>query len=171
MTFRTICAALAAAGLAPAAAYAEPAATPIDAQSHYSGVWLEVGRTPMAITKGCVAGTTTYSLKDSNQVAVVDDCRQGGVTGKRKAISGRGLIEDPGVNRRLKVTYAAFITWRYEVLERDPQGGWFISADPGLKKIFLYTRKPPSEALLAHLVSRARALGYNGEIETPAPLP
>ncbi|WP_297508627.1 lipocalin family protein [uncultured Caulobacter sp.] len=143
-------------------------AQPIDAAAHYSGVWLEVGRTPMGITKGCVAGTTRYDLKDATHVAVVDDCRQGGVDGKRRAISGRGTIEDPGVNRRLRVNYAPFITWRYDVLERDPDGQWFIAADPKLKKIFLYTRTAPSKARLDDLEARARRLGYAGALEFPA---
>lgn len=50
-------------------------AAPIDPASHYSGVWLEVGRTPMRLTKDCVAGTTRYVLKDPTHVDVVDDCR------------------------------------------------------------------------------------------------
>ena len=67
---------------------ADPQPLPLDAASHYSGVWLEVGRTPMGITKGCVAGTTTYERLDDRRVKVEDDCRQGGVDGKRRAIRG-----------------------------------------------------------------------------------
>jgi apolipoprotein D and lipocalin family protein len=154
-----------------AASPAEPRPTPIDADSHYSGVWLEVGRTPMGITKGCVAATTVYKRIDERRVEVEDDCRQGGVDGKRRAIKGKGVIEDPGVNRRLKVSYLPFVTWRYEVLETDPAGAWFISASPDRKKVFLYTRQPASPALLEDLTARARRAGYAGEIEFPAARP
>lgn len=154
-------------GLA-AASPAEPQPLPLDAASHYSGVWLEVGRTPMRITKGCVAATTTYRLVDERRVEVEDDCRQGGVDGKRRAIRGKGLIEDPGVNRRLKVSYLPFVTWRYEVLETDPAGAWFISASPDKKKVFLYARRPLPQAKLDDLAQRARGLGYAGEFEFPA---
>ncbi|PHY17277.1 lipocalin family protein [Caulobacter sp. BP25] len=150
---------------------AEAQSRPLDAASHYSGVWLEVGRTPMWITDGCVAGTTTYTRVDARRVDVEDDCRKGGVDGKRKAIRGKGVIEDPGENRRLKVSYAPFITWRYEVLETDPAGAWFISASPEKKKVFLYTRQPASPALLEDLTARARRAGYAGEIEFPAARP
>ncbi|ENZ82221.1 MULTISPECIES: lipocalin family protein [Caulobacter] len=143
-------------------------AAPIDPASHYSGVWLEVGRTPMRLTKDCVAGTTRYVLKEPTHVDVVDDCRQGGVDGKRRAISGRGRIEDPGVNRRLRVAYAPFIVWRYVVMDRDPEGQWFIAADPELKKVFLYTRSPPSKPRLDDLEARVRRLGYVGALEFPA---
>ncbi len=150
---------------------AEPQPLPLDAASHYSGVWLEVGRTPMGITKGCVAGTTTYERLDDRRVKVEDDCRQGGVDGKRRAIRGKGVIEDPGVNRRLKVSYLPFVTWRYEVLETDPAGAWFISASPDRKKVFLYARRPLSKAQLDDLAARARRAGYAGEIEFPATRP
>lgn len=141
---------------------------PLDAAQHYSGVWLEVGRTPMGITKGCVAATTVYKRIDERRVKVEDDCRQGGVDGKRRAIKGKGVIEDPGVNRRLKVSYLPFVTWRYEVLETDPDGTWFISASPDRKKVFLYARQPLSQAQLDDLAARARRAGYAGEIEYPA---
>jgi len=141
---------------------------PIDAAQHYSGVWLEVGRTPMRLTDGCVAGTTRYVLKDSTHVQVVDDCRQGGVDGKRRAISGRGRIEDPGVNRRLKVAYAPFVTWRYVVMDRDPDGQWFIAANPKLSKVFVYTRASPPKETLSALEARVRRLGYMGALEFPA---
>jgi apolipoprotein D and lipocalin family protein len=147
---------------------AEPRQLPPDAASHYSGVWLELGRTPMWITDGCVAGTTTYTRVDERRVNVEDDCRKGGVDGKRKAIRGKGVIEDPGVNRRLKVSYAPFITWRYEVLETDPAGVWFISASPDRKKVFLYARRPLPQTQLDDLAARARRAGYTGEIEFPA---
>lgn len=150
---------------------AEPRQAPLDAASHYSGVWLELGRTPMWITDGCVAGTTTYTRVDARRVDVVDDCRKGGVDGKRKAIRGKGEIEDPGVNRRLKVSYLPFVTWRYEVLEKDPDGVWFISASPDRKKVFLFARRPLPQAVLDDLTARARRLGYAGEIEYPATRP
>ncbi len=151
----------------PLAAQAAEPRAPIEAGSHYAGVWLEVGRTPMRLTNGCVAGTTRYAMKDATHVDVLDDCRQGGVDGKRRAIRGQGVIEDPGVNRRLKVAYAPFVTWRYDVLQRDPGGDWFIAADPTLKRVFLYTRRPASPDLLSDLAARARALGYGGKFEYP----
>ncbi|PIB90818.1 lipocalin family protein [Caulobacter sp. FWC2] len=154
-------------GLATSVA-AQDRSAPIDAASHYSGVWLEVGRTPMGLTNGCVAGTTRYEMKDATHVAVEDDCRQGSPSGKRRAIRGKGVIEDAPVNRRLKVNYAPFITWRYDVLDRDPAGAWFIAADPKLKKVFLYTRAKPTQGLLDQLAAKARGLGYTGEIEFPA---
>lgn len=154
-------------GLAGSAS-AQDRAPPIDAAAHYSGVWLEVGRTPMGLTNGCVAGTTRYEMKDATHVDVEDDCRQGSASGKRRAIRGKGVIEDAPVNRRLKVAYAPFVTWRYDVLDRDPAGAWFIAANPKLEKAFIYTRTRPSPSLLDELAGKVRSLGYKGDIEFPA---
>jgi apolipoprotein D and lipocalin family protein len=142
------------------------AAAPLDA-AHYSGTWLEVGRTPSRLTDGCVAGTTTYTRADTTHVSIVDDCRKGGVDGPRKAITGKGTILDPGNDHQMGVRYLLVINWRFDVLEHDPAGQWFITGDPQKKRIFIYTRKAPSPALLADLVNKARGTGYAGPIELP----
>lgn len=59
------------------------------------------------------------------------------------------------------------MTWRYDVLEQDPAAGWFIAADPTLKKVLLHTRQAPSTALLDDLTVRVRHRGYQGELEFP----
>ena len=85
-------------------------AAPLDA-AHYSGTWLEVGRTPMKLTDGCVAGTTTYTRTDATHVTVVDDCRKGGPDGPRKAVTGKGVIKDPGSDHILDVRYFLILNW------------------------------------------------------------
>jgi apolipoprotein D and lipocalin family protein len=163
--------ALAAAGPALARQAPEPARK-VDAERLYSGRWLEVGRRPMFITKGCVAGATDYTRRADGKVDVRDTCRQGGPDGKERAISGVGTIRDPGTDAKLSVRYNAFVTWDYWILDHDPDYSWFISADPKFKNIFLYTRKAPTPAELKDLTRRAQALGYDpASIEYPPTAP
>ena len=61
MTVLTLSTSLAFAADAPRAP--EPA-KPVDAASFYAGRWYEIGRTPMSLTDGCVAGYTDYQSKD-----------------------------------------------------------------------------------------------------------
>ncbi len=159
---RLALATLALAGLLASSA----AAAPLDA-AHYSGTWLEVGRTPSKLTDGCVAGSTTYTRTDATHVAIVDDCHKGTPEGPRKAIKGKGTILDPGSDHQMAVRYLLVINWRFDVLEHDPAGQWFITGDPQKKRIFIYTRTVPSAALLAELVNKARGTGYKGPIEMP----
>jgi len=162
-SLRIIVAALTLAVVGPPARAAPPAAGP------YSGTWLEVGRTPMKLTDGCVAGTTTYTRTDATHVTVVDDCRKGGPDGPRKAVTGKGVIKDPGSDHILDVRYFLILNWRFEVLDHDPAGRWFIAGDLKRKaqRIFIFTRSPPSQAELDDLVAKARATGYTGTIEMP----
>ncbi len=165
-------AALAAALLAsPALAQAPQPAKPVDLERFYSGQWLEIGRLPMTLTDGCVAGATVYSRADKGRIAVRDTCRDKTPAGKEKAIKGKGRILDPGTNAKLKVSYPFFITWEYWVLDHADDYSWFISSDPKFKKLWIYTRTAPTKAELDGLIARAKALGYDTDkLEYPEPL-
>ncbi len=143
---------------------------PVDAERLYSGRWHEIGRLPMKITDGCVAGASIYTLIDPTRVDVRDTCQVGTPDGKEKAIGGRGEILDPGTNAKMRVKYlAGFITWDYWVLDRADDYSWFISADPTFDRLFIYTRELPSNAERTRLVERARGLGYDvTRLEFPA---
>ena len=162
--------------LSAAVAFAAPQrapapAKPVDLERFYSGTWLEIGRLPMRLTDGCVAGATTYTRVSATRVKVVDTCQEGTPDGKTKSISGNGTIQDPGTNAILKVRYALVIVWEYQVLDRADDYSWFISSDPEFEKVWIYTREVPSAEQLAALKDRVRALGYDPDrLEYPAPL-
>jgi apolipoprotein D and lipocalin family protein len=149
-----------------------PAAT-IDAKRFYTGTWYEIGRRPMSLTDGCVAGGTTYTPQGGDKVKVLDFCRAGSPAGKLKTIGGPARI-DPGSNAKLHVSYRIFgivrIPRDYWVLERADDYSWFISADPSFHDLWIYTRNPrPTQAEIAPLVARAKALGYDTRLlEFPA---
>ncbi|HQR89702.1 MAG TPA: lipocalin family protein, partial [Caulobacter sp.] len=94
--------------------------------------------------------------------------------GNLKTIGGPAHIVDPGTNAKLHVSYRVFgiirIPRDYWVLERAEDYSWFISADPSFHDLWIYTRNPrPSQAEIAPLVARARALGYDTSLlEFPA---
>lgn len=146
---------------------------PIDLERFYSGQWLEVARLPMRITDGCVAATTDYVIVSPTRVDLRDACRQGGIDGRERAVGAAGVILDPGFNAKLRAPYfGGLVTWEYWVLDRADDYSWFISADPRFEKLWIYTRRPPSEAQLSALVERARALGYDvSRLEFPETAP
>lgn len=144
----------------------------VEPERLYSGQWLEIGRLPMRITDGCVAGATVYRIVDADTVDVRDTCQVGTPDGREKAIGGRGQILDPGTNAKLRVRYlGGLVTWDYWILDRADDYSWFISADPTFEKLFIYTRRVPSPSELEALLVRARALGYDTDrLEFPEPL-
>ena len=146
----------------------------VDADKLFTGRWAEIGRTPMKLTDGCVAGATTYSKISATRVNVRDTCQDKTPTGKEKAIGGPGKILDPGANTKLHVSYRVFGVFPlgrdYWVLDHADDYSWFISADPAFKNLWIYARDPRiGHSEVASLVARAKALGYDTtKLEFPA---
>ncbi|MDI7775161.1 lipocalin family protein [Asticcacaulis sp. EMRT-3] len=149
-----------------------PAAqTPTIDMAHYSGTWLEIARHPMWITNNCVAGYTTYTPGTKpGEVAVEDGCHDHTPDGKLKVIHGRGVLRDAGAgNAQLSVHYPFFITFNYWTLYEAPDHSWFISADPKMHNLWIYSRNVPSDAERAVMVQKAQSLGYDvSQLEFPA---
>lgn len=146
----------------------------IDAASHFAGRWYEIGRTPMKLTDGCVAGYTDY-ITEGGKLIQRDACRDGTPAGKEKVVAGPLKILNPGLNNKVHVNYRLFgfvpVGRTYWLL--DHGDGWFIMSTPDLKLVNLYTRDPrPSPELVADLTARTQALGYDvSKLEFPATFP
>ncbi len=166
--------ALAGSALAAEAPKAPEPAHPVEAASFFDGRWYEIGRTPMKLTDGCVAGYTDY-LRQADKLTQRDACRDKTPTGKEKVIGGPLTILNPGQNTKVHVSYRLFgaipIAREYWML--DHGDGWFIQATPAMDMINIYTRDPrPSPDLVDKLKARTQALGYDvGKLEFPDLLP
>lgn len=143
----------------------------VDAASHFAGRWYEIGRTPMKLTDGCVAGYTDY-LRTDGRIIQRDGCRDGTPAGKEKVIAGPLTILNPGENTKVHVNYRlfGFIPIGRDYWFLDHGEGWFIMSTPDLKLLNLYTRSPrPSPGLIENMTARTRAFGYKGRpLEFPA---
>lgn len=146
----------------------------IDPASHFTGRWYEIGRTPMRLTDGCVAGYTDY-LREGGRLIQRDGCRNGTPAGKEKVVAGPLKILNPGQNNKVHVSYRLFgfvpVGRTYWLL--DHGDGWFIMSTSDFKLVNLYTRDPrPEPDLVATLTARTRALGYDvGKLEFPTTFP
>ncbi len=145
-----------------AAASSEPKVVKVGVD-HYRGTWLEVGRTPMFLTDGCVAGYSTYRKGDSpSEILVEDGCRVGTPTGRLKTVQGIGTIQDFGTtNAKMRVRYPLLITFNYWVLYQSPDKAWFISTNPTMTNLWIYSRTAPSKAKLKRMTRKASELGYD----------
>ncbi len=132
-------------------------------RDHYSGTWLEIGRTPMFLTDGCVAGYSTYRRgKSPDEISVEDGCRLDTPKGRLKTVRGTGTIQDFGTtNAKMRVRYPFLITFNYWILYKSPDRSWFISADPSMKDLWIYSRTVPSTAKLRRMIRMASELGYD----------
>jgi apolipoprotein D and lipocalin family protein len=146
----------------------------VDLSRFYSGVWIEIGRHPMKLTDGCVAGATEYKIQNPTRIAVMDTCHAKTPAGKLEKIGGPGTILDPGTNAKLRVNYQFLglfpVSRDYWVLDHADDYSWFISSDPNFKNLWIYTRDPHVDpAVLKTLVTEAKAMGYDvSQLEFPA---
>lgn len=140
----------------------------------YTGRWAEIGRTPMKLTDGCVAGATTYTKASATRIDVRDTCQDKTSAGKEKAIGGPGTILDPGTNAKLHVSYKVLgfipLGRDYWILDHADDYSWFISSDPAFKNLWIYARDPRiAKPDLDRLIARAKAMGYDtSKLEFPA---
>jgi apolipoprotein D and lipocalin family protein len=144
------------------AAATEPEVVKVGAD-HYRGTWLEIGRRPMWLTDGCVAGYSSYRRgKSPDEVLVEDGCRVGNPEGRLKTVRGTGRILDfESDNAKMRVRYPLLITVNYWVLYKSPDKSWFVSADPDMTNLWIYSRTVPSKAKLSMMIRKASQLGYD----------
>lgn len=170
----TVACALSGVGVAQAVTTtAPPPAKPVDASRLFTGQWIEIGRRPMKLTDGCVAGGTRYTPGEGTRIAVLDTCHEKTPSGKLKSIGGPGTILDPGTNTKLHVEYKFLgvipVGRDYWVLDHDEAYTWFISANPKFTDLWIYTRATrPDPALVQLLVMKAKTMGYDvSKLEFP----
>ena len=167
-TFLVVSAAQGASAKAP-----EPA-KPVDASKLFTGQWIEIGRRPMKLTDGCVAGGTRYTPVDRTHVDVLDTCHEKTPSGKVKSIGGPATITDPGANTNHHVDYKLLgflpVGRDYWILDHDDAYSWFISSNPKFTDLWIYTRTTrPDPALIKSLSDKARSMGYDvSKLEFPA---
>jgi len=175
MKIAALAAALAGLSLATAAQAAPPEPTkPVDPAKFFTGRWYEIGRKPMSLTDGCVAGWTEYAPSDKpTQVKVLDACHDKTPAGKLKTLGGPADILDATSHAKLAVHYrfAGFIpiTQDYWIIDHDEDYTWFIEIDPTFDKLWIYTRAAnPAPELLQELIKKAQGFGYDtGKLEFP----
>ena len=169
-------------GLASCAAGTEQAMAPqpvkpIEVSRFFTGRWYEIARTPMSLTKNCVAGTTDYFTRPDGTLVDRDACRMNTPAGVEKDYQGPVTILDPGQNNKVTVHYTVYyiipVSRTYWMLDHGDDYGWFIVTDPAFDMMSLFTRVPnPSAAAVAALTARAGALGYDtSKLEYPARFP
>jgi apolipoprotein D and lipocalin family protein len=146
----------------------------VDASKLFDGQWVEIGRKPMKLTDGCIAGGTHYTPRTSGRVDVVDTCHEKTPAGKLKSIGGPGTILNPGTNTKLHVAYRFLgflpVGRDYWILDHDDAYSWFISSNPQFTDLWIYTRDArPSPSLVKTLVGKAKSMGYDvSQLEFPA---
>jgi apolipoprotein D and lipocalin family protein len=150
---------------------------PIDTSRFFTGRWYEIGRTPMRLTDGCVAGTTDYSHAPTGDVIDRDVCRTDTPEGKEKVFQGPVTILNPGTNTKMTVRYTVWgfvpVSRTYWILDHSDDYQWFIVSDPAFENVGILARLPrPTTTEVEALKAHTRALGYDtNKLEFPTEFP
>jgi len=150
---------------------------PIDTARFYTGTWYEIGRTPIFLTDGCMAGTTIFFHDPAGDLVERDACHKGSPAGPEKVFKGVAHIDNPGENTKLTVNYKLYgfipVTQNYWMLDHGDDYGWFIVSDPALTHVDILSRNPrPSDAQVAYWKSLVAGFGYDpAKMEFPERFP
>lgn len=125
----------------------------------YAGTWYEVWRLPNSFEKGLECVTATYTLLPNGKVEVLN---QGVKGSKRKSITGKAWVPDPGQPARLKVRFFWPFTGDYYVIELADDYSYALVGDPSRKFLWILARDPelPGQ-VVDDLKSIAMRLGFD----------
>jgi apolipoprotein D and lipocalin family protein len=129
---------------------------PVSMQN-YDGRWHEIARTPNRLQQECRTASVVYAY-DAKSVSAVHRCERADRTDKITRLEGR--ILDPGVNAKLRLTYAGILSKEYWILAVADD--WAIVGEPNGKYIWLMSRTAKmAPAKREAALARISDLGYD----------
>ncbi len=167
MTALAVCAALAGAGAAVAAA--PPPKRPFD-ESRMAGRWYELARTPTSMNRGCEAGWVDWTAAGAERFHFLAGCHRGGVDGPVKQVTGQVRVIDPVSHNKVKMSvFGGLVSREYWLLDHGEDYGWLIMGTADGRYVAVMTaRRRPSEQIRTQALERLAALGYEkSKLEFP----
>lgn len=140
----------------------------------YYGTWYEIAAIPNVFQRGCVATRATYGPRADGRIAVLNECRDGGLDGEWRRIEGVAYPAAPGETSRLKVRFFWPFAGDYWILALDADYRYALVGHPSRDYLWILSRSPALEAATyERLVALAAAQGYDVSRirRTPQPAP
>jgi apolipoprotein D and lipocalin family protein len=134
------------------------------------GKWYEIARYPHRFQEGCVGTTATYSLRDDNNVEVLNQCYKEKLGGERKEAKGKAWVVDPGTNAKLKVSFFWPFSGHYWIIDLGENYEYAVVGHPGRKYLWILSRTPEMDGQVYNSIrERLKAQSYDTEklIRTP----
>jgi len=155
--------------LASAASSQTLEVTPSVDLSRYAGKWYEIARLPNRFQNSCAGEVIAdYSLLESNQLKVVNQCRQN--NGQTTSAEGEArLAGKSGPNSKLKVRFApVWLSWLpvvwgdYWIIDLAPDYSFSVVGTPDRKYLWILSRTPQmDDAIYQKIVKQTAAKGFD----------
>jgi apolipoprotein D and lipocalin family protein len=126
----------------------------------YVGVWYEIARYDHSFERGLVGVTATYELRPGGTVGVLNQGRDGSLTGRLK--QARAVAKPTGNPGIFRVYFVPLFGAEYRILYLDSEYRYVLVGSSSMKYLWVLSRTPrvtPEDYRL--LLDKASAMGYD----------
>jgi apolipoprotein D and lipocalin family protein len=125
-----------------------------------TGKWYEIAKLPRPTQAGCTGTTAEYRLKSPGELLVVNECRQGSLTGPLKRASARALASDLSEPGKLSLDFG-FAYGDYWVIDAGAEYEYLVVGHPSRDYLWILSRtRTLPDVTLSGVLERARQRGF-----------
>jgi len=125
-----------------------------------SGKWYEIAKLPRPTQAGCAGTTADYRLKSASELLVVNECREGSLTGPLKRVSARAVANDVSEPGKLSLDFG-FAYGDYWVIDVSEDDGYLVVGHPSRDYLWILSRaRTLPDTTLSGVLERARQKGF-----------
>jgi apolipoprotein D and lipocalin family protein len=125
----------------------------------YLGKWYEIAHLPAGFQKNCDQTTATYSLLNSGDISVLNECTR---NGKYKKAKGKAKVVDKTTNAKLKVTFFWPFYGDYWIIKLGETYDYAVVGTPDRKYLWILSRTPKmADNLFLELLEFVKSKGFS----------
>jgi len=128
----------------------------------YLGIWYEIARYEHSFEKDCKNVTATYSLKENDEIKVVNKCTNINTNSLKEVIGSAYSVDE--TNTRLKVSFFWPFYGDYWILDLDENYTYAVIGEPSRKYFWILSRdKKLDENRKNEILKKLPQYGYSEE--------
>jgi len=128
----------------------------------YLGTWYEIARYEHFFEKDCKNVTATYSLKENNEIKVINKCTNINTNKIKEAIGSAYSTNE--TNSKLKVSFFWPFYGDYWILDIDENYTYAIIGEPSRKYFWILSREKELDSnLKKEILNKLPSYGYDSK--------
>ncbi|RXJ86530.1 lipocalin family protein [Arcobacter sp. CECT 8985] len=126
----------------------------------YLGTWYEIARYEHFFEKGCKNVTATYSLKQNNELKVINRCQKID-TNEKTSANGIAYATNEA-NSKLKVSFFRPFYGDYWIIDLDKDYKYAVVGTPSREYLWILSRTPKlNKQTLDEILVKIKSLGFS----------
>ena len=128
----------------------------------YLGTWYDIASFPQRFQLGCTGTTATYTMRSDGDIAVLNRCRKGALTGKEESALGRARVVDRTSNAKLKVSFFRPFWGAYWIIDLGASYEYAVVGHPSRDYLWILSRTPTMDgSVYEGILGRLREQSYD----------